>query len=619
MCSDLKYIALTVILLAVSCSPVRRLESIRRGEVGMLINVADEKPLDDEPAETVVVDSIRSSLADEPFIMNAIKDTETGEMVATDVICASTVTAMFRNVAERLGYVSISFDVNVPAMMSDSQWQLKLRPRLSLMNEVLPMDPLYITGKEYREGQLRGYERYRRFISTIITDSTDFIRENQLDIFLKRHFPDTYAMKTDSSFVSDPEEENLFGTTQTEALHHYTMKLRKSLNERRKSRKSAMFDRYVKDPIIREGIKLDTVLNTESGDFVYRYTHTFRSRPHLKKVIVSMEGGLYENGRLISDLPPPEDLTFYISSLSTLADCTPRYKMQILERIAYDNTKAFLDFRQGSAEVDTTLSGNAAELARIRRCVADVASRHEYALDSLMIVASCSPEGPLALNRRLSSRRAEAVRDYIVDFVPEEWRDSLMTSAVPENWDQFIRLVRNDTVMSSAEKKRILRTVENMNDPDEAERKLAGFPQYRYLREKIYPKLRSVSFDFYLHRVGMVKDTVHTMEIDSVYMAGVAALRELDYKKAVALLRPYRDYNSALAFMSADYNHSALDVLKELNVTDSRVCYLKAVVLSRLGVKDEALKYFKLGVAYDPSLEHRANLDPELFDLINNN
>ena len=619
MCSDLKYIALTIILLAVSCSPVRRLENIRSGEVGMLINVADEKPLDDEPAETVVVDSIRSSMADEPFIMNAIKDTETGEMVATDVICASTVTARFRNVAERLGYVSISFDVNVPAMMSDSQWQLKLRPRLSLMNEVLPMDPLYITGKEYREGQLRGYERYRRFISTIITDSTDFIRENQLDIFLKRHFPDTYAMKTDSSFVSDPEEENLFGTTQTEALHHYTMKLRKSLNERRKSRKSAMFDRYVKDPIIREGIKLDTVLNTESGDFVYRYTHTFRSRPHLKKVIVSMEGGLYENGRLISDLPPPEDLTFYISSLSTLADCTPRYRMQILERIAYDNTKAFLDFRQGSAEVDTTLSGNAAELARIRRCVADVASRHEYALDSLIIVASCSPEGPLALNRRLSSRRAGAVRDYIVDFVPEEWRDSLMTSAVPENWDQFIRLVRNDTVMSSAEKKRILRTVENMNDPDEAERKLAGFPQYRYLREKIYPKLRSVSFDFYLHRVGMVKDTVHTMEIDSVYMAGVAALRELDYKKAVALLRPYRDYNSALAFMSADYNHSALDVLKELNDTDSRVCYLKAVVLSRLGVKDEALKYFKLGVAYDPSLEHRANLDPELFDLINNN
>jgi hypothetical protein len=33
-------------------------------------------------------------------------------------------------------------------------------------------------------------------------------------------------------------------------------------------------------------------------------------------------------------------------------------------------------------------------------------------------------------------------------------------------------------------------------------------------------------------------------------------------------------------------------------------------------VKEEALKYFRLGVAYDPSLEHRANLDPELFEII---
>lgn len=618
MCSDLKIILLSVCLLSVSCSSLRRLESIRSGEVGMSISVPEEEPLDDETSEDVVVDSIRNSLADEPFIMNAIRDTETGEMVATDVIRASTVTARFRNVAERLGYVSISFDVNVPAGMSDSKWQLKLVPRMSVMDEQVSLEPIFVTGKDYREGQLRGYERYRRFLATIITDSTEFIREGQLDIFLRRYFPDTYAMKTDSSFVSDPEAATLFGATQTEALHHYTMKLRKRMNERRKDKKAAMFDRYVKDPIVREGLRLDTVLNTSSGDFIYRYVHTFRSRPRLKKVIVSLEGDLYENGRPIAALPVPDDLTFYISSLSTLADETPRYRMLILERVAYDNTKAFLDFRQGSAEVDTLLSDNASELRRILKCVDDVASRREYALDSLLIVASCSPEGSWSLNKSLSARRAEAVRDYLVDHVPLEWKDSLKTSEIPENWEQLDRLVRNDTLLSAGERRRILKVIGDRTDPDAAERKLAGLPQYRYLREKVYPKLRSVSFDFHLHRIGMVKDTVHTMELDSVYMAGVTALKELDYKKAVTLLRPYKDYNSALAFVSADYNHSALDVLKNLDDTQPRVCYLKAVVLSRLGVKEEALKYFELGVAYDPSLEHRANLDPELFDLINN-
>ena len=615
MCSELKYLVCVTLLLG-ACSPYGKLERIRKGEVALSISVPDEKPLDDEPAADIVVDSIRNSLAGEPFIMNAIKDTETGEMVATDVIRASTVTARFRNVAERLGYVSIGFDVRVPAVMADSKWQLKLTPMMSVMDEQVALEPLYITGTRYREGQLRGYERYRRFLTTIISDSTVFIKERLLDIFLRRHFPETYAMKNDSSFVSDPEAETLFGATQKEALQHYTMTLRKRMNENRIRKKDYMFNRYVRDPIIHEGIRLDTVLNTISGDFVYRYVHTFRSRPRLKKVIVSMEGSMYEDGRVISKIPMPDDLTFYISSLSSLADETPRYRMIILERVAYDNTKALLDFAQGSSEVDTSLSDNASELRRIRKCIADVASRKEYALDSLLIVASCSPEGTWTLNRRLSARRAEAVKDYLMDYVPEGWKDSLKTSEIPENWNQLDKVVRNDSTFSEDDRRRILKIIEDRKEPDVAERRLASLPQYRYIREKIYPKLRSVSFDFHLHRIGMVKDTIHTMELDSVYLAGVEALKELDYKKAVTLLRPYRDYNSALAFMSADYNHSALDVLKNLDDTDSRVCYLKAVVLSRLGVKEEALKYFRLGVAYDPSLEHRANLDPELFEII---
>ena len=141
-------------------------------------------------------------------------------------------------------------------------------------------------------------------------------------------------------------------------------------------------------------------------------------------------------------------------------------------------------------------------------------------------------------------------------------------------------------------------------------------PEYRYLREKVYPQLRSVSFDFHLHRAGMQKDTVHTTELDTVYMAGLKALENLDYRKAVEALRPYRDYNSALAFMAADYNHSALDVLEDLDDTDSRVCYMKALILSRLGVPDEAMKYFELALTYDPYLEYRANLDPEMSDLV---
>ena len=617
MCSDMKYIFLLLALFSLfSCSPYSKIRRIRSGEVGMTLSVSEERPLEDEVEDEVVIDSIRGTLADEPIIMNAIRDSETGEMVATDVINASKVVARFRNVAERAGYVSISFDVNVPSAMSDSEWQLKILPFMMIQQDTLPLDALYVTGERYRAGQLRGYERYKAFLASIITDTTDFIRLNQLEIFIKRHYPDTYAMKTDSSFVPAPMAENLFGVTQRDALVHYSRHLKWKMNERRKSRKEAMFDKYVKDPIVSEGIRLDTVLTSSDGDFIYRYVHTFRSRPMLKKVTVSLDGRLYEDGECIHDFPFPDDLTFYISSLSGLVDDRPKYKMYVLERTVYDNTKALIDFRQGSAEVDSTLGDNASELLRVRRCIEDVQAREDLELDSLVIVASCSPEGTWNSNKRLSAARSEAVMKYIKEFVPDQWRDSLKTAELPENWSQLELLVDNDTVLEAGSRRRILEVIREKGDPDAAEHKLSSMADYRYLREKVYPQLRSVRFDFFMHRTGMVKDTVHTTELDTVYMAGVTAMKNLDYKKAVTIFRPYDDYNAALAFMSADYNHSALDVLGRLDDSDPKVCYLKAMVLSRLEQHEEALKYYRLCLAYDPYMRYRANLDPEMHLLV---
>ncbi|MBR5836687.1 MAG: hypothetical protein IKY66_11105 [Bacteroidales bacterium] len=612
----MKIVLVVAAFIAVSCSTSRVMQRIKTGEVRMDISVPDEKPLEDESDKEFKIDSIRSDLSEGPIIMNAIRDSETGEMVATDVINASTVVARFRNVAERAGYVSISFDVNVPSEMSSSRWQLKLRPYMKIQEDSLGLEPLYITGQMYREGQLRGYQRYRKFLASIINDTTDLVRVGQLEIFLQRHYPETYAMKNDTSLISDPVAHNLFGVTQTEALRHYTKHMKVYFNERRKSRKSQMYQRLVRDPIVTEGIRLDTVLTSSDGDFIYRYMHTFRSRPGLKKVMVNLVGEIYEDGICLQALPFPEELTYYISSLSTMADMTPKYCVIVLERTVYDNTKALIDFAKGSHVIDTSLADNASEIARVVKCFGDVVSRKEYVLDSLIIKASCSPEGSYAHNGRLALARSESIKDYIWDFIPEEWRDSVKTSHVPEDWERLKVIVANDTVMSQTARRMILDLTADMKKPDEVELKISKMPEYRYLREKIYPRLRSVSFDFHLHRAGMQKDTVHTTELDTIYMAGLEALKNLDYKKAVENLRPYRDYNSALAYMSADYNHSALDVLDDLDDRDARVCYMKALILSRLGVMDEAEKYFDLALTYDPYMEYRANLDPEMSDLV---
>ncbi|MBO5471224.1 MAG: hypothetical protein J5976_02135 [Bacteroidales bacterium] len=617
MCSETKIILLVIALVSASCGPFRRVEEIRRGDVAMTLSVADEPEETVPEKDEVVIDSIKGTLSDGPLIMKAIKDTETGEMVATDVIQASKVVARFRNVAERAGYVSICFDVTVPQAMASSKWQLKIFPFMKIQQDSVGLEPVYITGELYRRQQLRGYERYKQFLSSIITDPDDFLRIRQLEIFLQRHFPETYAMRTDSSYVSDYVAENLFGVTQRDAFEHYRRDLRWRMNERRKGRTGEMFSRYVKDPIPSDGVRLDTVLVSSDGDFIYRYTHTFRSRPRLKKVHVSLDGQLYEGGECIASLPFPDELTFYISSLSSLTDDLVKYRMFIRQRRVHDHTKAFIDFAHGSSEIDTLLGDNASELLRVRRCIDDVLSREEYALDSLVVVASCSPEGSYRLNSELSVARSRAVSEYIGGYVPEHWRDSIKASSLPENWDQFLLLVEHDTLIGRDSRLKMISLVRKMEGgPDRVEQELSCMPEYRYLREKVYPKLRNVRFDFHLHRVGMVQDTVMTTELDTAYMAGLQALRDLDYKKAVTLLRPYDDYNSALAFVCADYNHSALDVLDRQDLDDPRVCYLKSMVLSRLGLNDEALKYFELALARDPALEHRANLDPEMHEIV---
>ena len=610
MCFDRRLIYVLVCLAVGSCASYKVMRKVNSGEVAVGFAVPEDRPLDDSDVQSVT-DNVESELPDGPIIMNAIRDTETGEMVATDIISASKVTARFRNVPERGGYVSIGFDLSVPSSLTRSEWKLMMEPYMVLQDDTLSLESIHVAGRAYREAQLRGYQRYRRFLESIITDSTDFVRIGQLEIFLKRNFPQTYAMKTDSSFVSEPQAENLFGVTQREALEHYTRKWKKKLNDRRLSNRDRMFARYVKDPLAREGVRLDTVVADGDG-FIYRYSHRFRSRPHLKKAVVFLQGGLYRRGEKILSMPESDDMTFYISSLSTLADMTQKYRIKILERTVYDNTKALIDFAQGSSGIDTLLGDNASELERVCRCIGDVVERQELVLDSLIVSASCSPEGRYEHNRRLALSRAEEVRRYLIGKVPEQWKDAMKVSCVPENWDIFRKLVKNDTVMAGKEVERILGLTADLGRPDDVERRLASLPSYRYMREKIYPKLRSVSFDFHLHRSGMVKDTVHTTEPDTVYMSGLEALRDLDYKRAVTILRPYGDYNSALAYLSAEYNHSALEVLKGLDDEDPRVCYLMAVTLSRLEQPSLAQAWLGRAVKLDPYLRHRANLDPEM-------
>ena len=572
-----------------------------------------------------------------PVIMNAIKD-ENGEMVATDVIKAAVVSARFRNVAERMGKVDLKFQVTVPEMMQDSRWQLRMVPRLFILKDSTDLEPVLITGSGYRRKQLRGYEQYRKFLESIISDPGKFINEYQLEMFLKRNLPEIYKFREDSAYVSDDEFASYYGVTEKAAVEHYTRKFQVNANDRRIARKDKMFSRYVKAPIETEGIRMDTVLRESSGDFSYLYTQTVMAVPGLKKAEIRLAGNILEDGKSIYRIPFGEPLTFYISSLSTLADKSVKYLRIIVPRRVEANTACYVDFPSGSSEIIPGLSNNAGEISRIKGNLADLAADVNYDLDSIIVTASSSPEGSLKYNHRLSTERAKSISSYFNAYI-EHCRDSVrrgkgilmslgetgVQEADPpqvkfisrsngEDWRMLDTLISRDTVMSREGKERYCR-LRQEPDPDIRENKMRSMAEYRYIREILYPRTRTVKFDFYLHRKGMVEDTVISTVVDTAYMSGVKAIEDRDYKKAIAILRPYEDYNLAIAYCSMGYNASAEEILRKLPESD-KTDYMLALVLSRTGREKEAVKLYSRACEKNPALVHRGNLDPEISGLL---
>lgn len=549
-------------------------------------------------------------------LMRAVRDEQGGGMVATETLDAAVVTSRFRNIAERGGKISVGFDITVPRDLQYSQWQMRLSPVMYMNGDSLLLEKLFLTGADYRRKQLKGYQQYQKFLDSIIYDTLKFVDARNLEIFLERNIPELYRFKTDSSEVSDTEFLSCYGVNERQAVEHYTNMFAKRRNDRKRSRTGAMFRKYVKAPIVSEGIRLDTIIRNPDGDFVYHYSQTLKATPRLRKIDLVLSGGIYESDRRIYGIPRTPPLTFYISSLSSLADSKEKYLTKVIERRAFANTACYVEFAQGSSVIDTSLGHNAPELARIRENIMELLENRKYVMDSTVISASASPEGGAKANGILAGKRAMAVADFFRDEIRRH-RDTLISfvsHSRGENWEMLSYLVDTDSTLSRHDAASFASLME-IEDVDRREQMMGTEPYYRYFREALYPRLRVVRFDFYMHRKGVVKDTVRTTEIDSVYMKGVEALKAQDYETALAVLREYRDVNTALAFLGKDYNASAMAVLKGLE-PDAKVCYLMALSCARADNPAAAAEYFLKACRMDRSYIFRGNLDPEIHSLM---
>jgi len=618
-----------------SCSVHKKLTKLKADSLSVDLNLSNkESNIPELENVTITRDTltVQDDKGNEMIIMKAIRDEETGEMVANDVIDAAVVTARFRNVSERSGKVDLNFEVRVPKAMQDSKWQIRLYPDLFILNDSTRIDSVMITGNQYRKSQLRGYEHYQKFLKRLTSDSTLYTNLVQLELFLKRNIPQLYAFKSDTTRMDDEVFYSAFNLSEQEAIDHFN---------RRKSKNDKMMKRFLKSPITDKGIRLDTVIQEVNGDFVYNYTQTVEARPKLRKADVVLSGKVFEEGKQIYSIPRSEPLTFYISSISAFLDNSTHYKTTVIERRAEANASSNIDFEVGKSDVRYDIGNNFNEIHNIKKVLLSLLENETYDLDSIIVESNASPEGSYQANKVLAQRRSEAVSSYFDRYV-SELRDSLISDkgfaideagvitaadnnvlpkikfsarSVAENWSGLEELVSRDTVLDEKQKKTFDRICGKENDPDSKEAELRKTDFYQYLRQDLYPKLRTVHFSFYQHRRGMVKDTVHTTVVDTLYMEGVQALRDMDYEKALEILRPYNDYNTAVVYTALNRNVSAMEILRRMN-RNAEINYMMAIIYSRMGDQQAAVQHYLTSCKQNVSFVYRGNLDPEISILI---
>lgn len=182
-----------------------------------------------------------------------------------------------------------------------------------------------------------------------------------------------------------------------------------------------------------------------------------------------------------------------------------------------------IHFRQGDARLDLSFGDNRAALEGIVQRLWEKRGDPALRLERLVYVGGASPEGSVAINRRLSEERARALFSYLARYV--SLPDSMTAiEFVGRDWEGLLRLTEQDErVPFRAEALALLQEIcrekgDDSLDPLGRLQRLRGGEPYRYMYRELFPALRRSQVEFRYRSVEplVVHDTVWLH--DTVYV-----------------------------------------------------------------------------------------------------
>lgn len=377
--------------------------------------------------------------------------------------------------------------------------------------------------------------------------------------------------------------------------------------------REAAFNRFVKFPYP-EDVRLDSLVEGRST-VTYYYSQEVKTDETSKKILVTLQGQVLAVDDSAYRLPPSDTLSYVVSSMLSFVDTVPRYRIKVIDKFVTVEDRNYIQFFVGDTRVVDTQDDNRRQLDKITGLIRQIVEQQEFYVDTITLTAASSPEGAYAFNDRLSQGRAAALKRYLVRRYGKSIDTMLTVRWVAEDWTELTNRIRTDREIGNRDA--ILELIAEEKNPDRREQAIRQqfSKEYAYIRSVIYPQLRAVNFRYNLRRKGMVKDTIHTTELDTAYARGVELLQKRKYAKALYVLNDYNDRNTVVAHLSMDHNERAMELLATMP-KDAVTEYLRAIACSRLGRKAEGREHFLEACRLDGRMEYRGNLDPEIAELL---
>lgn len=293
----------------------------------------------------------------------------------------------------------------------------------------------------------------------------------------------------------------------------------------------------------------------------------------------------------------PHKIGVGVIATSKLVDLTPRAIMlgDKFQRITPKKEEAQINYVVNKSDVRRS-ELTKEDIKALEGFIGETVKEERQEFKGVSISAYASPEGPQALNEKLSEARGKSAEKWLSDVfkkskVEKQAGDFVSVQNTAEDWAGFQELVQKSDIQ---DKELILRVLSMYSDPDVREKEIRNMSKvFLVLQEKILPELRRSKMVANIDVVGysdeelmeMVENnTIEDLNVEEMlYAANLCQDQDTKlsiYAKAAEVHKDVRAYNN-VGYINLK-NNKVAEAKKALTAA-SEIESNNAVVKNNLG------------------------------------